>query len=71
MGKVKDWDQAQHFCGAMRSKGKVVFTNGVFDVLHRGHIEYLSDASNLGNALVVGLNTDASAQDLGKGPGRL
>ncbi len=70
MGKVKDWDQARQFRNAMRSKSKVVFTNGVFDILHRGHVEYLTDARNLGDALVVGLNTDASAQRLGKGPGR-
>ncbi len=70
MGKVKDWDQARQFRDAMRSKGKVVFTNGVFDILHRGHVEYLTDARNLGDALVLGLNTDASAQRLGKGPGR-
>ena len=70
MGKVKNWDQARQFCDAIRSKGKVVFTNGVFDILHRGHIEYLTDARNLGDALIVGLNTDASARRLSKGPGR-
>ena len=48
----------------------LVFTNGVFDVLHRGHASYLADARALGASLVVALNTDASAKRLGKGPAR-
>lgn len=48
----------------------VVFTNGVFDVLHRGHASYLADARARGASLVVALNTDASARRLGKGPDR-
>ena len=48
----------------------VVFTNGVFDVLHRGHAVYLAQARALGGSLVVALNTDASARRLGKGPER-
>jgi rfaE bifunctional protein nucleotidyltransferase chain/domain len=48
----------------------VVFTNGVFDVLHRGHVTYLAQARALGASLVVALNTDASARRLGKGPER-
>jgi rfaE bifunctional protein nucleotidyltransferase chain/domain len=48
----------------------VVFTNGVFDVLHRGHATYLEAARALGGSLVVALNTDASARRLGKGPDR-
>ena len=48
----------------------VVFTNGVFDVLHRGHATYLANARALGGSLVVALNTDASARRLGKGPNR-
>ena len=48
----------------------VVFTNGVFDVLHRGHATYLAHARALGGSLVVALNTDASARRLGKGPER-
>jgi D-glycero-beta-D-manno-heptose 1-phosphate adenylyltransferase len=48
----------------------VVFTNGVFDVLHRGHVTYLAHARAQGGSLVVGLNTDASARRLGKGPDR-
>ena len=48
----------------------VVFTNGVFDVLHRGHVSYLAQARALGASLVVALNTDASARRLGKGDDR-
>ncbi|MHB8947847.1 MAG: D-glycero-beta-D-manno-heptose 1-phosphate adenylyltransferase [Rhodoferax sp.] len=48
----------------------LVFTNGVFDVLHRGHVLYLAQARALGASLVVALNTDASAKRLGKGPDR-
>jgi len=47
-----------------------VFTNGVFDVLHRGHVVYLAQARALGGSLVVALNTDASARRLGKGNDR-
>jgi rfaE bifunctional protein nucleotidyltransferase chain/domain len=48
----------------------LVFTNGVFDILHRGHVTYLDRARSLGASLVVGVNTDASARRLGKGRGR-
>jgi D-glycero-beta-D-manno-heptose 1-phosphate adenylyltransferase len=48
----------------------VVFTNGVFDVLHRGHVLYLAQARELGASLVVAVNTDASARRLGKGADR-
>jgi rfaE bifunctional protein nucleotidyltransferase chain/domain len=48
----------------------LVFTNGVFDLLHRGHVTYLDRARALGASLVVALNNDASAARLGKGPGR-
>ena len=54
--------------GRPRSE-RVVFTNGCFDVLHRGHVEYLESARGLGDLLVVGLNTDASVRRL-KGPSR-
>lgn len=46
---------------------RVVFTNGVFDLLHRGHVEYLAEARALGDRLVVGVNSDASVRRLGKG----
>jgi len=55
---------------ALRTQGPVVFTNGVFDVLHRGHASYLAQARSLGGSLVVALNSDASARRLGKGPDR-
>ena len=48
----------------------LVFTNGVFDVLHRGHVMYLAQARALGASLLVALNTDASARRLNKGPDR-
>lgn len=48
----------------------LVFTNGVFDLLHRGHVTCLAQARSLGAALLVALNGDASARRLGKGPGR-
>ncbi len=48
---------------------KIVFTNGCFDLLHLGHIDYLSKAADMGDRLVIGLNSDASTSSL-KGPGR-
>ncbi|MGH8799562.1 MAG: adenylyltransferase/cytidyltransferase family protein [Casimicrobiaceae bacterium] len=48
----------------------LVFTNGVFDILHRGHVTYLDRARRMGAALVVGVNTDASVRRLGKGDDR-
>jgi len=48
----------------------LVFTNGVFDILHRGHASYLDEAAQLGATLIVAVNTDASVRRLGKGPGR-
>src|ERR1700734_3303324 len=48
----------------------VVFTNGVFDILHRGHVTYLADAKALGACLIVGVNSDASVRMLGKGDDR-
>ena len=50
-------------------KKNIVFTNGCFDILHRGHVEYLAQASDLGDKLIVGLNTDASVKRL-KGESR-
>ena len=55
---------------AARLARPLVFTNGVFDVLHRGHATYLARARSLGAALLVALNGDASVRRLGKGPGR-
>lgn len=67
--KIVDLDQLLHRFGRPRC-GTIVFTNGVFDLLHRGHVEYLYAARALGDALVVGLNTDASVRRLGKGADR-
>jgi D-glycero-beta-D-manno-heptose 1-phosphate adenylyltransferase len=53
-----------------RQSGPVVFTNGVFDLVHPGHVELLEAARREGSALVVGLNSDASARRLGKGADR-
>ena len=55
---------------ALRRGRKLVFTNGVFDVLHAGHVRYLAQARELGELLIVGVNSDESARQLGKGPGR-
>lgn len=52
-----------------RSGKKIVFSNGCFDILHRGHVEYLSKAAAKGDVLIIGLNTDASVKRL-KGPTR-
>ena len=49
---------------------KIVFTNGVFDLLHLGHVDYLGKAAELGDLLIIGVNTDASVRRLNKGPGR-
>ncbi len=57
--------------GRSRSEGKkIVFTNGVFDILHPGHIRYLRDARALGDLLIVGVNSDRSVRALAKAPDR-
>lgn len=55
---------------SLRNGRKLVFTNGVFDILHAGHVEYLEAARAHGDLLIVGLNSDASVRGLGKGPDR-
>lgn len=68
--KVVDRSEFVRRIGTWKSEGKtVVFTNGCFDLLHRGHVEYLSRAADLGDLLVVALNTDRSVAKL-KGPSR-
>ena len=59
----------QGFWSSQRPSGKVVFTNGCFDVLHAGHVDYLGEAAALGDFLVLGLNSDESIRRL-KGPQR-
>jgi len=65
--KLRDQEAALAWRRDIRT---LVFTNGVFDLLHPGHVEYLEVARALGDALVVGVNTDRSARALAKGPGR-
>lgn len=61
----------EHLAAALAALPRpLVFTNGVFDIVHRGHVTYLAQARALGASLVVGLNSDASARRLGKGPDR-
>jgi rfaE bifunctional protein nucleotidyltransferase chain/domain len=66
--KILDWDTAVERFGRPRTD-TVVFTNGCFDILHRGHVEYLAFARSQGDRLLVGLNSDRSVQAL-KGDGR-
>jgi rfaE bifunctional protein nucleotidyltransferase chain/domain len=64
-------EQASELAKAHQSKGKkVVFTNGVFDILHLGHVTYLEEAQALGDVLIVGLNNDHSVKQLAKGAER-
>ncbi|MBE3072551.1 MAG: D-glycero-beta-D-manno-heptose 1-phosphate adenylyltransferase [Acidobacteria bacterium] len=68
--RVMSLDQAADLVARLRTDGRtVVFTNGVFDLLHPGHVRYLADARRLGDALVVGLNSDRSVSAI-KGPDR-
>lgn len=57
------------FSGKFRAEKKIVFTNGCFDLLHRGHVYYLAKAREMGDVLVIGLNSDSSVSRL-KGEGR-
>ena len=70
LSKLASRQDAVQRMAALRAQGPVVFTNGVFDVLHRGHASYLAQARSVGGSLVVALNSDASARRLGKGPDR-
>jgi len=68
--KINDWESvADKLKSWRRKKEKIVFTNGCFDILHLGHIDYLERARSLGNRLIIGLNSDSSVTKL-KGPGR-
>jgi D-glycero-beta-D-manno-heptose 1-phosphate adenylyltransferase len=69
--RILDLVGVQRLCNIWRMKGdRIVFTNGCFDILHRGHVEYLQEAAALGDRLVIGLNGDASVQRQNKGPER-
>jgi rfaE bifunctional protein nucleotidyltransferase chain/domain len=68
--KILKWEQLPQMLAFWEFKNKkTVFTNGCFDIVHRGHMEYLSQAADLGDILIVGLNSDASVHKL-KGAGR-
>ncbi len=59
--KVLSWDRLKKTLDRLKKGGKtIVFTNGCFDILHVGHVRYLNEAKNLGDLLVLGLNSDAS-----------
>lgn len=63
--RIFTWEDIEKQCNIWRFKDKkIVFTNGCFDLLHLGHIEYLVKASVFGGALVIGLNSDASARKI-------
>src|SRR3954467_1901700 len=63
--------QAIDFVSHERTRGRIiVFTNGVFDILHPGHVRYLRDARALGDLLIVGVNSDRSVKALNKAPDR-
>ena len=68
--KILDEKSLEEMLKLWRKEGKtIVFSNGCFDILHRGHVEYLSKAADLGDVLIIGLNTDASVKRI-KGPSR-
>lgn len=69
--KLHNKETLKTYLDDCKLKGKkVVFTNGCFDILHRGHVEYLCQARDLGDVMVLGLNTDSSVKRLGKSPER-
>jgi rfaE bifunctional protein nucleotidyltransferase chain/domain len=70
LGKLISADQSLSPPWAHALPRPWVFTNGVFDIVHRGHVTYLAQARTLGASLILGLNSDASARRLGKGPDR-
>lgn len=71
MNRILSRDEARTLAADLQRQGRtVVFTNGVFDILHPGHVRYLADARALGDALIVGVNADASVRRLSKGPER-
>ncbi|MCK4311312.1 MAG: D-glycero-beta-D-manno-heptose 1-phosphate adenylyltransferase [Candidatus Cloacimonetes bacterium] len=68
--KLKSWEEIFEIVQNLKASGKkIVFTNGCFDIIHAGHIKYLYEASELGDILIIGLNSDASAKRL-KGKNR-
>lgn len=68
--KIKSLDGLRADCNSLKASGKrVVFTNGCFDILHPGHVRYLSEARSLGDKLIVAVNSDISVRKI-KGPKR-
>jgi len=62
---IVDFNEIEKICNSLREQNKkIVFTNGCFDILHRGHIEYLTKAKEFGDVLIVGLNSDTSVKRL-------
>lgn len=59
-----DKSDAAQFCENLRRDNKIVFTNGCFDIIHAGHVRYLTAAKNFGDVLIVGLNSDNSVRKL-------
>jgi len=69
--KIVDYATAKKRIATWKLKGdQIVFTNGCFDILHKGHVSYLAQSAEIGNRLIVALNTDASVKRLGKGDDR-
>jgi len=69
VGRVVSLEELIKLLNSKERKSKVVFTNGCFDLIHLGHVRYLKEAKNLGDILVVGVNSDESVRRL-KGEGR-
>ena len=68
MGLILTRNEAVRFVGEQRAAGRrIVFTNGVFDILHPGHVRYLAEAKAHGDVLIVGVNSDASVRRLERG----
>lgn len=69
--KIKNSETLTAFIHQARDKGqRIVFTNGCFDIIHKGHVDYLAKAADKGDCLIVGVNTDASVKRQGKSPSR-
>jgi D-glycero-beta-D-manno-heptose 1-phosphate adenylyltransferase len=69
--KILSLEEAKTFAQTCKKSGStVVFTNGCFDILHKGHVTYLARAADLGDKLIVAVNTDSSVKSLGKSPDR-
>ena len=69
--KIVDIKEVKSLADSLKNNGqKIVFTNGCFDILHKGHVEYLAQAADKGDVLIVGLNSDDSVRRQGKGEER-